>query len=152
MGLENKIETFIYWGPWKNDISSAFCQKKFPGFDSIFTEFCSQCFILWIVNIAVRGGFAPKRWQIITWTNYALSKWCINASPDLSELNGCYLRKKLKIISNHSWWLMAKSYNYHGKMYFCACLSWVQSGGPVTTESIVRFDTWFQLFEVFRKK
>ena len=29
--------------------------------------------------------------------------------------------------------------------------SWVQSGGPVTTESIVRFDTWFQLFEVFRK-
>ena len=30
--------------------------------------------------------------------------------------------------------------------------SWVQSGGPVTTESIVRFDTWFELFEVFRKK
>ena len=29
--------------------------------------------------------------------------------------------------------------------------SWVQSGGPVTTESIVRFDTWFELFEVFRK-
>ena len=28
---------------------------------------------------------------------------------------------------------------------------WVQSGGPVTTESIVRFDTWFELFEVFRK-
>ena len=27
---------------------------------------------------------------------------------------------------------------------------WVQSGGPVTTESIVRFDTWFELFEVFR--
>ena len=27
--------------------------------------------------------------------------------------------------------------------------SWVQSGGPVTTESIERFDTWF---EVFRKK
>ena len=30
--------------------------------------------------------------------------------------------------------------------------SWVQSGGPVTTESIVRFDSWFELFEVFRKK
>ena len=30
--------------------------------------------------------------------------------------------------------------------------SWVQSGGPVTTESIVRFDTWFELFEVLRKK
>ena len=30
--------------------------------------------------------------------------------------------------------------------------SWVQYGGPVTTESIVRFDTWFELFEVFRKK
>ena len=29
--------------------------------------------------------------------------------------------------------------------------SWVQSGGPVTTESKVRFDTWFELFEVFRK-
>ena len=29
--------------------------------------------------------------------------------------------------------------------------SWVQSGGPVTTESIVRFDTWFELFEAFRK-
>ena len=29
--------------------------------------------------------------------------------------------------------------------------SWVQSGGPVITESIVRFDTWFELFEVFRK-
>ena len=29
--------------------------------------------------------------------------------------------------------------------------SWVQSGGPVTTEGIVRFDTWFKLFEVFRK-
>ena len=29
--------------------------------------------------------------------------------------------------------------------------SWVQSDGPVTTESIVRFDTWFELFEVFRK-
>ena len=25
-------------------------------------------------------------------------------------------------------------------------------GGPVTTESIVRFDTWFELFEVFRKQ
>ena len=31
------------------------------------------------------------------------------------------------------------------------CISWVQSGGPVTTESIVRFDTWFELFGVFRK-
>ena len=31
-------------------------------------------------------------------------------------------------------------------------ISWVQSGGPVSTESIVRFDTWFELFEVFRKK
>ena len=31
-------------------------------------------------------------------------------------------------------------------------VSWVQSGGPVTTESIVRFDTWFELFEVFRNK
>ena len=30
--------------------------------------------------------------------------------------------------------------------------SWVQSGGPVTTESIVRFDTWFELFRVIRKK
>ena len=30
--------------------------------------------------------------------------------------------------------------------------SWKQSGGPVTTESKVRFDTWFELFEVFRKK
>ena len=29
--------------------------------------------------------------------------------------------------------------------------SWVQFGGPVTTESIVRFDTWLDLFEVFRK-
>ena len=29
--------------------------------------------------------------------------------------------------------------------------SWVQSGGPVTIESIVRFDTWFELFEVFIK-
>ena len=30
--------------------------------------------------------------------------------------------------------------------------SWVQSWGPVTTESIVRFDTWFELFEVLTKK
>ena len=29
--------------------------------------------------------------------------------------------------------------------------SWVQSGGPVTTESIVRFDTWFEIFEVVIK-
>ena len=29
--------------------------------------------------------------------------------------------------------------------------SWVQSGGPMTTESIVKFDTWFELFKVFRK-
>ena len=27
----------------------------------------------------------------------------------------------------------------------------MQSGGPVTTDNIVRFDTWFELFEVFRK-
>ena len=33
----------------------------------------------------------------------------------------------------------------------CSDNSWVQTGGPVTTESIVRFDTWFELFEVFRK-
>ena len=33
----------------------------------------------------------------------------------------------------------------------CNPYSWVQSGGPVTTESIIRFDTWFELFEVFRK-
>ena len=32
-------------------------------------------------------------------------------------------------------------------MVACPGLSWVQSGGPVTTESIVRFDTWFELFE-----
>ena len=29
--------------------------------------------------------------------------------------------------------------------------SWVQSGGPVTTDSIVKFDNWFELFEVFKK-
>ena len=29
--------------------------------------------------------------------------------------------------------------------------SWVQSEGSVTTESIVRFDTWFELFEVVIK-
>ena len=37
------------------------------------------------------------------------------------------------------------------KPYTCTSIFWVQSGGPVTTESIVRFDTWFELFEVFRK-
>ena len=35
---------------------------------------------------------------------------------------------------------------------FVSPCSWMQSGGPVTTESIVRFDTWFELFEVCRKK
>ena len=42
-------------------------------------------------------------------------------------------------------------YAFICQVYY-ASTSWVQSGGPVTTESIVRFDTWFELFEVFRKK
>ena len=31
-------------------------------------------------------------------------------------------------------------------------ISWVISGSPVTTESIVGIDTWFGRFGVFRKK
>ena len=48
------------------------------------------------------------------------------------------------------------SLQYHNSDLFRFSLkagdrSWVQSGGPVTTESIVKFETWFELFEVFRK-
>ena len=37
-------------------------------------------------------------------------------------------------------------------VWFRTSISRVQAGGTVTTESIVMFDTWFELFEVFRKK
>ena len=78
---------------------SIFFDEKLLYFDSFFTEVCYYDSMLRLVSLGSVNQMAPKRQQAITWTNGHANRWCIYASPSLSELIDTWWRHQMETFS-----------------------------------------------------